>query len=220
MFKILIAAGKTAGQNLGQTLAGAGYEPVAAEDGGRALAVLTQRYIDLAVVDLGRAGGFALLARLRQAGFTLPVLALAGHADCCRALRGGADDCMAPPAGPEEQEELLLRTAALLRRAQAASSRRLAVGGTTLRCDDHSVTAGGVQVVLPRKEFLLLYKLLSCPGKTFTRRQLMDEIWDMDTDSDEHTVNVHINRLRSRFRHNPDFAILTVRGLGYRAVRL
>ena len=78
----------------------------------------------------------------------------------------------------------------------------------------------GVRVELSHKEFLLLYKLLSCPGKTFTRRQLMDEVWDMDTDSDEHTVNVHINRLRDKFGENRDFAIVTVRGLGYKAVRL
>ena len=96
----------------------------------------------------------------------------------------------------------------------------LAVGGTVLVYDDLAVRCNGRTTVLPRKEFQLLYKLLSSPGKTFTRRQLMDEIWDLDTDSDEHTVNVHINRLRDRFRDNRDFAIVTVRGLGYKAVRL
>ena len=109
---------------------------------------------------------------------------------------------------------------ALLRRAQAISSRRLTVGGTTLVYDDLAVEWSGTVTDLPRKEFQLLYKLLSCPDKTFTRRQLMDEIWDLATDSDEHTVNVHINRLRDRFKENPDFSIVTVRGLGYKAVRL
>ena len=117
---------------------------------------------------------------------------------------------------PADEEELLLRIGALLRRAQAIHTRRLTVGNTTLIYDDLSVAWEGHVTELPRKEFQLLYKLLSCPDKTFTRRQLMDEIWDLATDSDEHTVNVHINRLRDRFRDNRDFAIVTVRGLGYR----
>ena len=121
---------------------------------------------------------------------------------------------------PADEEELLLRIGALLRRAQAISSRRLTVGNTTLIYDDLAVEWDGKITELPRKEFQLLYRLLSCPNKTFTRRQLMDEIWDLDTDSDEHTVNVHINRLRDRFKGNPDFAIVTVRGLGYKAVRV
>ena len=94
------------------------------------------------------------------------------------------------------------------------------MGGTTLVYDDLAVEWSGTVTDLPRKEFQLLYKLLSCPDKTFTRRQLMDEIWDLATDSDEHTVNVHINRLQDRFKENPDFSIVTVRGLGYKAVRL
>ena len=141
--------------------------------------------------------------------------ACADHAAKCRALRLGADDYMVKPA---DDEELLLRIAALLRRAQAVSRRRLTVGGTTLYYDELAVEWGGVRTVLPRKEFLLLYKLLSCPGKTFTRRQLMDEVWEMTSDSGEHTVDVHINRLRQKFRADADFTILTVRGLGYRAV--
>ena len=94
------------------------------------------------------------------------------------------------------------------------------MGGTTLVYDDLAVEWSGTVTDLPRKEFQLLYKLLSCPDKTFTRRQLMDEIWDLATDNDEHTVNVHINRLRDRFKENQDFSIVTVRGLGYKAVRL
>lgn len=164
--------------------------------------------------------GFSLLSQLRSTGSDLPVLVLTAkeaQADKRRGLRLGADDYMTKPA---DEEELLLRIGALLRRAQAISSRQLAVGGTVLVYDDLAVRWNGRAAVLPRKEFQLLYKLLSSPGKTFTRRQLMDEIWDLDTDSDEHTVNVHINRLRDRFRGNRDFAIVTVRGLGYKAVRL
>ena len=91
------------------------------------------------------------------------------------------------------------------------------MGGTTLYYDDLAVEWAGGRTVLPRKEFLLLYRLLSCPGKTFTRRQLLDEVWEMASDSGEHTVNVHIDRLRKKFRANPDFTLLTVRGLGYQA---
>ena len=182
---------------------------------------LTENY-DGAVLDvmMPKLDGFSLLSQLRSTGSDLPVLVLTAkeaQADKRRGLRLGADDYMTKPA---DEEELLLRIGALLRRAQAISSRQLAVGGTVLVYDDLAVRWNGRAAVLPRKEFQLLYKLLSSPGKTFTRRQLMDEIWDLDTDSDEHTVNVHINRLRDRFKDNRDFAIVTVRGLGYKAVRL
>lgn len=221
MFKILVAEpDKAAAQHTLALLAGAGYRPAAAADGIQALEALTQSHIDLVVLGLAlpQLDGFAVLQRLRRAGQALPVLVLsacADHAAKCRALRLGADDYMVKPA---DDEELLLRIAALLRRAQAVSSRRLTVGGTTLYYDELAVEWGGVRTVLPRKEFLLLYKLLSCPGKTFTRRQLMDEVWEMTSDSGEHTVDVHINRLRQKFRADADFTILTVRGLGYRAV--
>ena len=114
---------------------------------------------------------------------------------------------------------MILRIAALLRRSRIVNEHRLLVGGTLLDYDSFSVSSEGYISELPRKEFLLLYKLLSYPGKIFTRRQLMDEIWDMDSDTDERTVDVHINRLRDRFKGNPDFDIVTVRGLGYKAVK-
>lgn len=223
MFRILVAEDDRGTQRLMQdTLADAGYEPILAADGQQALELLACRHVDLMVVDvmMPRLDGFALLSRLRRSGSQMPVLILTAkeaQADKRQGLRLGADDYMTKPA---DEEELLLRIGALLRRAQAISSRQLAVGGTVLVYDDLAVRWNGRAAVLPRKEFQLLYKLLSSPGKTFTRRQLMDEIWDLDTDSDEHTVNVHINRLRDRFRDNRDFAIVTVRGLGYKAVRL
>ena len=164
--------------------------------------------------------GFELLRQLRGNGFDLPVLMLTAKQtlpDIKQGLRLGADDYMTKPA---DEEEMLLRIAALLRRAQAITERKLTVGDTVLTYDNYSVERGGESAELPKKEFLLLYKLLSNPNKTFTRRQLMDEIWDLDSDSDEHTVVVHVNRLRERFRTNPDFEIITVRGLGYKAVRL
>lgn len=223
MFKILLAEDDDGAARLMlDTLADAGYETLLARDGLQALELVSQRHVDLLVLDLmlPRLDGFAALTQLRRAGSALPVLVLSAReaqADKRRALRLGADDYMVKPA---DEEELLLRIAALLRRAQAACVRRLQVGSTTLFYDDLAVEWDGRRTELPRKEFLLLYKLLSCPDKTFTRRQLMDEVWDMDTDSDEHTVNVHINRLRDKFGENRDFAIVTVRGLGYKAVRL
>ena len=222
MFQILVAEDdKSAGRLIMDTLSDAGYEPVLAADGLQAYAMLTQRHVDLLVLDLmlPELDGFAL-HQLRESGSTLPVLVLTAReaiADKRRGLRAGADDYMVKPA---DEEELLLRIAALLRRSRQACEHRLVAGGTTLNYDDLAVESQGVRVELSRKEFLLLYKLLSCPGKTFTRRQLMDEIWDMDSTSEEHTVTVHINRLREKFRDNRDFSIVTVHGLGYKAVRL
>lgn len=218
MFRILVAEDDKGTRRLMQdTLADAGYEPLPAADGQQALELLGQKHVDLMVLDvmMPKLDGFSLLSQLRSTGSDLPVLVLTAkeaQADKRRGLRLGADDYMTKPA---DEEELLLRIG-----AQAISSRQLAVGGTVLVYDDLAVRWNERTAVLPRKEFQLLYKLLSSPGKTFTRRQLMDEIWDLDTDSDEHTVNVHINRLRDRFKDNRDFAIVTVRGLGYKAVRL
>jgi DNA-binding response OmpR family regulator len=114
---------------------------------------------------------------------------------------------------------MILRVGALLRRAQIASERRLTVGGIILDYDSLTVTAGGQTTALPQKEFQLLYKLLAYPNKIFTRHQLMDEIWGMDSETEARTVDVHINRLRERFKSNDGFEIVTVRGLGYKAVK-
>lgn len=222
MFRILVAeAERGAGHLMQNALAGAGYRPLLAGDGQKALELLEQRPVDLMVLDvmLPRLDGFSVLERLRRAGSRLPVLILTekdAPSDARRGLYLGADDYMSKPA---DREELLLRTGALLHRVQAAGGRRLTVGATTLLCDDLSIKSDGKVTELPRKEFLLLYKLLSCPGKTFTRRQLMDEIWGLNTESDEHTVNVHINRLRGHLKGNRDIRIVTVRGLGYKAVQ-
>lgn len=223
MFRILVAEDDKGTRRLMQdTLADAGYEPMLAADGQEALDLLMQKHVDLMILDvmMPKLDGFSLLSTIRHSGSQLPVLVLTAKeamADKKQGLRLGADDYMTKPA---DEEELLLRIGALLRRAQAISSRRLTMGGTTLVYDSLSVECGGSVTELPRKEFQLLYKLLSCPDKTYTRRQLMDEIWDLGSDSDEHTVNVHINRLRDRLKENRDFAIVTVRGLGYKAVRL
>ena len=116
--------------------------------------------------------------------------------------------------------EMVLRVSALLRRAQMANERRQVIGGTVLECDSLSVHTGGENMVLPQKEFMLLYKMVSFPGRIFTRQQLMDDIWGYETETDTHTVDVHIGRLRERFRDNPDFKIVTMRGVGYKVVKL
>lgn len=133
-----------------------------------------------------------------------------------RGFRVGCDDYMIKPVNVKE---LLLRVEALLRRAKISSEKKITVGSTVLDYDALTVTIHGRETILPQKEFFLLYKLLSYPNKIFTRPQLMDEIWGMFSETDERTVNTHINRLRERFADCPDFEIVTIRGLGYKAVK-
>lgn len=223
MFRILIVEDDRGTRRLMEdVLLDAGYEPILAANGLEALDILERRHVDLMLLDvmLPKMDGFELLRQLRSSGYDFPVLIVTAKQalpDKKQGLRLGADDYMTKPA---DEEEMLLRIAALLRRAQAITEHKLTVGSTVLVYDNYSVDRGGETSELPKKEFLLLYMLLSNPNKTFTRRQLMDEIWDLDSDSDEHTVVVHINRLRERFKNNPDFEIVTIRGLGYKAVRL
>lgn len=223
MFRILVVEDDRGTRRLTEdVLLDAGYEPITASNGLEALDIMERKHIDLIVLDvmMPEMDGFELLQQLRCNGFDLPVLIVTAKQalpDKKQGLRLGADDYMVKPV---DEEEMLLRISALLRRAQAITERKLTIGVTVLTYDNYSVERGGEIAELPKKEFLLLYKLLSNPNKTFTRRQLMDEIWDLDSDSDEHTVVVHVNRLRERFRTNPDFEIITVRGLGYKAVRL
>ena len=162
---------------------------------------------------------FTEIIRGNQMLRDIPILMVTARetpADKRKGFLIGTDDYMVKPV---DEDEMILRIAALLRRSRIVNEHRLLVGGTLLDYDSFSVSSEGYISELPRKEFLLLYKLLSYPGKIFTRRQLMDEIWDMDSDTDERTVDVHINRLRDRFKGNPDFDIVTVRGLGYKAMR-
>lgn len=221
MFRILVAEDEEPTRlRLERVLYGAGYEPILAADGAEAMELLDRKYIDLILLDLlmPRLDGYGLLEQLRQSGADLPVLVHTnrqGLSDKRRCFNLGADDYLTKPA---DDEEILLRVSALLRRAHISAAHRLTVGDTLLRYDALTVTTGEQVIELPFKEFMLLYKLLSCPNKIFTRRQLMDEIWDLESESSEHTVNVHINRLRRRFRDNPDFKITTIRGLGYKAV--
>ena len=198
-----------------------GYQPILARDGVEALEVLDRKHVDLIVLDImmPRMDGYEFTETLRQSGCDLPILMVTAKekpADKHKGFQIGTDDYMVKPV---DEEEMILRIAALLRRSRIANEHRLTVGATTLDYDALLVEAPGVALTLPKKEFLLLFKLLSYPGKIFTRRQLMDEIWDMDSETDERTVDVHINRLRDHFRGSDDFEIVTVRGLGYKAVK-
>ena len=198
-----------------------GYNVLSAQDGAEALEVLDKNHVDLLVIDvmMPRMDGYTLTEQLRGGGSTLPMLMLSakdGAADVRHGFVVGIDDYMKKPF---DVEELLLRIRALLRRAKIATEKKIVAGSVTLDYDSLTVTTDKGRETLPQKEFLLLFKLLSYPDVVFTRLQLMDEIWGMDAESDEHTVNVHINRLRTRFAHCDDFEIVTVRGLGYKAVR-
>lgn len=221
MFNILVVEDDTNSRRLMCTvLEQYGYNAVPAIDGIDALDVLDKKHIDLIILDImmPRMDGFEFTDTLRKSGCTLPILMVSAKMSPIDKRKGfiiGTDDYMTKPI---DEEEMVLRVGALLRRSKIASERKITVGKTVLIYDSFSVECNGTKYELPQKEFLLLFKLLSYPNKIFTRRQLMDEIWDMDSESDERTVDVHISRLRDRFKANEDFDIITVRGLGYKAV--
>ncbi len=197
-----------------------GYDTVCACDGVEGLELLDKIHIDLIILDvmMPRMNGFEFTRTLRECGWETPILmvtAKESHMDKKEGFLSGTDDYMVKPV---DDEEMLLRIAALLRRSKIASERKITIGSTVLNHDALTVTTPDGTVELPQKEFMLLFQLLSYKDKIFTRRQLMDEIWDMDTDTDERTVDVHINRLREKFKNNPDFSIVTIRGLGYKAI--
>lgn len=182
---------------------------------------MEKEYIDLMVADvmIPNMDGYELTKSLRDANYDLPILIVTAKDqfdDIQNGFRAGTDDYMIKPINVKE---LVLRVEALLRRAKISSEKKIVVGSTILNYDALTVTIHGEETILPQKEFYLLYKLLSYPNRIFTRQQLMDEIWGMFSETDERTVNTHINRLRERFRDCGDFEIVTVRGLGYKAVK-
>ena len=198
-----------------------GYQTLPAADGLEALDILEHSYVDLIISDImmPKLDGFTLTEQLRNANYDMPILiitALDGLEDKRRGFRAGTDDYMVKPI---DVNEMVWRVEALLRRSQIYSECRITIGSTVLDCDSLTVSFGGTDTSLPQKEFLLLFRLLSSMNRIFTRRQLMDELWGLDSEADPHTLEVHISRLRERFRDNPDFEIVTVRGLGYKAVK-
>ncbi|MCD7788480.1 MAG: response regulator transcription factor [Firmicutes bacterium] len=222
MFNILVAEDNADMRELFCTvLEQNGYKAFPAADGEEALDVMDRECIDLIIADImmPRMNGYELTEELRRSKYTLPILMVTAKDqiyDMERGFHSGTDDYMVKPVN---MRELILRVEALLRRAKISSEKKITVGSTVLDYDAMTVTVSGVESTLPQKEFYLLYKLLSYPNKIFTRQQLMDEIWGMYTESDERTINTHINRLRDRFEGCDDFEIVTVRGLGYKAVK-
>ena len=221
MFSILIVEDDhSTGILLGAVCEKAGYKVLLARNGIDALEIMSSKHIDLAVVDVMMPGmdGYEFTRILRSGGEEMPVIMVTAKQtihDKKEGFMAGADDYMVKPI---EEEELVLRISALLRRAKIASEKKIIVGETVFDYNSFSYLREGIMHELPQKEFLLIFKLLSNNNVIYTRRQLMDEIWSMDSDTDERTVDVHINRLRERFKDNGDFEIVTVRGLGYKAV--
>ena len=221
MFNIMIVEDDANQRKLMQSvLEQYGYTVTQADNGQDALDVLDKKHVDLIILDImmPKMDGFEFTSTLRQSGCNIPILMVSAKQSPVDKRKGfiiGTDDYMTKPV---DEEEMVLRVGALLRRSKIANERKLSLGHTTLYYDSLTVACGNDVQELPQKEFLLLFKLLSYPGKIFTRRQLMDEIWDMESESDERTVDVHISRLREKFRACPDFEIVTVRGLGYKAV--
>lgn len=198
-----------------------GYEVLSASDGLEALKTMDTESIDLLVADIMMPGmdGYELVRSLRDSGYTLPVLMITAKDefdDMKQGFASGTDDYMVKPI---DLDEMLLRVSALLRRARISTEKKIIIGGLTADSETLSVYSREKSVTLPLKEFMLLFKLMSYPGKIFTRQDLMEKIWGLDNDTEERTVDVHIKRLREKFEETPEFSIVTVRGLGYKLVK-
>ncbi|GEL66739.1 response regulator transcription factor [Marinilactibacillus psychrotolerans] len=203
-----------------QVLSKAGFFVFSAHDGEEALNLMKHTHLDLMVTDvmMPKMDGYELAEFLRELENEIPILMITAKGsleDKKIGFRIGIDDYMVKPI---DVQEMVLRVEALLRRSKMNKDHKLTVGNTILNQDQLTVTSGSEMIELPNKEFQLLYKLLSNLEKIFTRRQLMNDIWGFESDTYERTVDVHIKRLRSRFSRNTDFGIITIRGLGYKAV--
>lgn len=222
MLKILIAEDdRELCQLFSHVLMKHGYDVKGVSDGQEALRALDSDYYDLIISDImmPKVDGYEFVRQLRESGNQTPVMMITARDafdDMRQGYMSGTDDYMVKPINVNE---MVLRVGALLRRSQMIHDRRQNVGGTVMELDSLTVTWKGESQILPQKEFMLLYKMISYPGRIFTRHQLMEEIWGYDSGNDTHTVDVHIGRLRERFRDNPDFKIVTIRGVGYKVVR-
>lgn len=197
-----------------------GYNVLHAANGKEALDILESAAADLVVADIlmPQMDGYELTKSLRDAKFDMPILMVTAKDTLPDKKKGfdlGADDYMVKPV---DMDELAMRVKALLRRSRISSERRIAIGDVVLDYDSLEVRTPEGGMELPKKEFYLLYKLLSYPKKIFTRQELMDDIWGMDSEADERTVDVHIKRLREKFEGFSEFEIVTIRGLGYKGV--
>ncbi len=199
-----------------------GYSVKEVSNGKEALDALDNDYFDLIISDIMMPvmDGYEFVRMLRNSGNNTPVMMITAKDafdDMRMGFLSGSDDYMIKPINVNE---MVLRVGALLRRAQMINDRRQTIGNTVLECDTFTVHTDGSSMTLPQKEFMLLYKMASYPGRIFTRQQLMDDVWGYDSESDTHTVDVHIGRLRDRFRDSTDFKIVTMRGVGYKVVKL
>ncbi|MGL4484568.1 MAG: response regulator transcription factor [Anaerovoracaceae bacterium] len=223
MFNILVCEDEKNIKNLmAEYLEREKYNVFIAENGEEALGIMDQEHIDLLITDvmMPKMDGHSLVRLLRAAGYEIPILTITAKEtieDKKIGFSVGTDDYMVKPI---DMAEMLMRVDALLRRARQASEKKLTIGNTIFNYNDFTVSIGAKIEDMPKKEFLLIFKLLSVPNRILTRMQLMDEIWGYDTESDEQTVNVHISHLRDRFSNNKDFKIVTVKGIGYKAVLL
>lgn len=195
------------------------FDVICASDGLEALDVIYEKPVDLIVSDImmPNMDGYELVKRLRSEDNNTPVLLLTAKQsieDKREGFISGSDDYMTKPV---DYDELLLRINAILRRANITAERKIVIGSLTIDATSYSVTSGDKTIILPKKEFELLYKFLSYPNMLFTKNQLLDEIWGFNSDSSEETIKTHINRLRNRFKDYEEFEIITVRGLGYKA---
>ena len=208
MFKILIVEDdKELSLLFQKVLEKSGYQVKSASDGAQALEVLDREYIDLIISDIMMPvmDGYELVSELRSAGYQIPVLMITAKSsfdDMRQGFLSGSDDYMVKPVNVNE---MVLRVGALLRRAQILNEHKIVIGSTEFDYDAMTVASGDETLVLPKKEFLLLYKLAASPGRTFTKQQLMDEVWGYETEADPHTIEVHIGRIRERFKRKSGF---------------
>ena len=221
MFKILVLEDdRDLNRSLCAFLNRSGYEAVGVLNANDAYDAMYANLFDLIVSDIMMPGidGFEFASAVRSINQEIPILFVTARDDLAgkqRAYRAGIDDYMVKPI---DLDEMFLRIGALLRRAKIASSHRLTVGSFTMDADERTAYLNGEEISLTMREFSLLYKLLSYPKKTFTRQQLMDEFWDVDTAASPRTVDVYMTKLRSKLAECRDFEIVTVHGLGYKAV--
>lgn len=197
-----------------------GFGVFCAYDGEKAIEIFENNRIDMLVTDImmPKVDGFALIKYIREINKSMPILimtAKSSQSDKYEGFNLGTDDYMIKPI---DIDELILRINALLRRAKISKEQKLVVGNAILNYETYTVTIDNKSTILPQKEFQILFKLLSYPDKIFTRNQLMDEFWGINSDSDEMTVYTHIHRLRDKFYDCPYFEIVTLRNLGYKAV--
>lgn len=222
MFKILIAEDDNELRQLFKNvLIKSGYIVKSVSDGAEALKEIESSHYDLLISDImmPNIDGYELVKTLRDDGSTIPVMMITAK-DSFNDMRLGfllgTDEYMVKPINVNE---MVIRVSALLRRVQMNKEHRQVIGETILEYDTFSVYSNGETIELPLKEFLLLYKMVSYPGKIFTRQQLMIDIWGYDSETDMHTVDVHIERLRKKFKENNDFEIVTIRGIGYKVIK-